>query len=136
MQPKVNPKILLAVGSTISIGGVFASTFMKQFWWFYLCYSFFFGIGVGMVYLIPMMCCWEYFPDRKGMVSGVIIGGFGFGTFIFGFISTALINPNDYSLKKHHEKYYPPEVADNTPICLRWLCLMWAILALIAIILV
>jgi OFA family oxalate/formate antiporter-like MFS transporter len=41
------------------------------------------GIGSGMNYLVPMVCCWEYFPKHKGTVTGIIVGAFGAGSFIF-----------------------------------------------------
>jgi len=56
-----------------------------------------FGIGYGfcngIAYTIPLKLCWDLYPERKGMVSGVIICGFGVGSFIFSFISTMLVNP-------------------------------------------
>jgi hypothetical protein len=42
-----------------------------------------------------IICGWEYFPNNRGFVNGMIVGGFGFGSFFFGFISTALINPDN-----------------------------------------
>ena len=29
------------------------------------------------------------------MVSGIVVGGFGFGSFMFGFIAQAIVNPDD-----------------------------------------
>ena len=40
-----------------------------------------------------------WFVDNKGVVSGIIIGGFGFGAFIFGFISTAIANPDNLPVR-------------------------------------
>ena len=54
-----------------------------------------FPIGVGLVYWPPIMCGWEWFPNNKGLISGLIVAGFGFGAFIFGFVSTELVNPNN-----------------------------------------
>ncbi len=52
-------------------------------------------IGIGLVYLVPILCGWEWFPLHKGLVSGLILSGYGLGGFIFGFISTKLVNPNN-----------------------------------------
>jgi hypothetical protein len=54
-----------------------------------------FPIGVGLVYYIPLISSWEWFPNKKGAVSGLIVGGFGFGAFIYGFVSTGIVNPDD-----------------------------------------
>lgn len=45
--------------------------------------------------MIPLMCGWDHFPERRGMVSGIIIGGFGFASFFFDMISTSIVNPED-----------------------------------------
>lgn len=54
-----------------------------------------FGICNGISYTIPLKVCWDHYPDRRGLVSGIIIGGFGLGSFIFGFVSTMLINAHN-----------------------------------------
>jgi len=41
------------------------------------------GIGSGMTYMLPMVCGWEYFPDNKGLITGIIIGSYGAGSFFF-----------------------------------------------------
>lgn len=48
-----------------------------------------------MCYWTPILCGYEWYPKRKGMVSGIIIGAFGFGAFIFGFLTTHIVNPNN-----------------------------------------
>jgi OFA family oxalate/formate antiporter-like MFS transporter len=45
--------------------------------------------------MVPLICSWEYFPDRKGLITGIIIGSYGFGSFLFTQLSTKLVNPND-----------------------------------------
>lgn len=54
-----------------------------------------FGVCNGLGYTIPLKICWDLFPNKKGMVTGVIICGFGVGSFVFGIVSTILINPEN-----------------------------------------
>ena len=35
-----------------------------------------------------------YFPNNKGLVSGIITGGFALCSFVFGLIFFAIVNPN------------------------------------------
>jgi hypothetical protein len=35
-----------------------------------------------------------YFPKREGFIAGIIIGSFGLGGFIYGLLSSYLVNPN------------------------------------------
>ena len=76
-----------------------------------------FPIGIGMMYWTPLICAWEYFPDRKGLISGLIIGAFGFGAFIFGFISTAIVNPENYQIDKSDkdDPYFSEQVTNRVP---------------------
>jgi len=38
-----------------------------------------FGLCNGLTYMVPMQHGWLWFPDYPGLVSGIIIGGFGIG---------------------------------------------------------
>ena len=68
---------------------------MENFWIFVLFYGVFFGFFAGLIYVIPIYLGWLYFPNNKGTVSGAVIGGYGFSTFIFNFIAKAIVNPNN-----------------------------------------
>lgn len=37
------------------------------------------GVGVGMAYIVPISVCIQWFPERKGLVTGVAVAGFGGG---------------------------------------------------------
>lgn len=37
------------------------------------------GIGAGMAYIVPITVCIRWFPDNKGLVTGVAVAGFGGG---------------------------------------------------------
>ncbi len=41
------------------------------------------GIGIGLSYVIPISVGVKWFPDKKGLVSGLAVAGFGFGAFIW-----------------------------------------------------
>ena len=38
---------------------------------------------------------WLFFPNQTGLISGIILAGYGFGALIFDNVSTAIINPNN-----------------------------------------
>jgi len=95
MQKRYSPKIIVFIGATISIVSIFIASRVNTWKWFVVFYGGVFPIGVGMMYWTPLICAWEYFPERKGLMSGLIIGAFGFGAFIFGFISAAVCNPHN-----------------------------------------
>ncbi len=37
------------------------------------------GAGIGLAYVVPIAVGMRWFPDHKGMISGVAVAGFGFG---------------------------------------------------------
>src|SRR5262245_61381690 len=49
------------------------------------------GIGCGLGYIAPVSTLVKWFPDRRGMATGMAIMGFGGGAFIAGRLNAALI---------------------------------------------
>jgi len=45
------------------------------------------GIGYGLGYLAPVSALVKWFPDRRGMATGMAIMGFGGGAFVAGYLN-------------------------------------------------
>lgn len=58
---------------------------------FYLFYGVVGGIGLGIGYLAPLSTVIAWFPDKKGLATGMCIMGFGFGSLVFGPLMAKLI---------------------------------------------
>src|SRR4029077_7686798 len=41
------------------------------------------GAGIGMVYVCPIAACVKWFPDLKGLITGLAVAGFGGGAYLF-----------------------------------------------------
>lgn len=41
------------------------------------------GVGYGCAYTPPIQALIEWFPDKRGLASGVVIAGFGSGALFF-----------------------------------------------------
>jgi MFS family permease len=88
-----------------------------------------FGVGMGFGYVAPMVVGYKHLPDQRGLVSGVIVGGFGAGSFIFNFVVTFIINPHDTELDD--DKYFDdPAIYNRVPTMFRTLGLIFLVLAL------
>mmetsp|Transcript_43040 Transcript_43040/g.31425 ORF Transcript_43040/g.31425 Transcript_43040/m.31425 type:complete len:130 (-) Transcript_43040:833-1222(-) len=113
-------KLLIAIGSSVSIFFVLASSYTYKFAWFIVTYGVGFTIGVGLTYFPPMIASWEWFPKNRGFASGMILCGFGFGAFFFGFIAIALVNPNNEEpvVVENGDKLYSYDVAERVPFML------------------
>ena len=51
---------------------------------FFLSYGVLGGIGLGIGYMAPISTLVKWFPDRKGLATGLAIMGFGFSALLFG----------------------------------------------------
>lgn len=84
MMAKVGPR-KLAVASAIVLGlgyilgGLFGNTFILQL----ICIGIIGGAGIGLGYVVPIAVGVKWFPDKKGMVTGLAVAGFGFGAMIW-----------------------------------------------------
>lgn len=102
------------------------------------------GFGFGMIYMLPIRNAWLFYPDRKGMVSGIILSSYSVGAIVWSFLSTYLANPNnDHTTILiqngiSHEKLFDPdsEVALNTPEMLRVLSYIFLAMALLSTLLI
>ena len=80
--PRFGPRKLAVLGSTMfSVGYVLAglALTMESTPLFYLGYGFIGGAGIGLGYVTPVATVAKWFPERKGLVTGVVIMGFGLG---------------------------------------------------------
>lgn len=72
-----------------------------------------FGLGIGFSYIPIMKNCWLYFPDKKGLISGMILLGYGSSAFIFTWISDNIVNPNMEKVDTV-TGFFHKEIADRT----------------------
>ena len=52
-----------------------------------------YGLGIGMGCYPILKTTWKYFPENKGLLTGLLLSVFGLCTFIFTSIADAIINP-------------------------------------------
>ena len=58
----------------------------------YITYGMFGGIGLGVGYITPVSTLVKWFPDRRGLATGLAIMGFGFASMISSPVMNHLIN--------------------------------------------
>jgi MFS family permease len=79
----------LCWGIGFLVGALGIST--HQLWLVYLGYGFIGGIGLGIGYITPVSTLISWFPDRRGMSTGMAIMGFGGGALIASPLSDSLM---------------------------------------------
>jgi len=53
---------------------------LKQMWMVFLGSGFIVGFGLGIIYMSPVAALQKWFPDKRGLASGISVSGFGAGT--------------------------------------------------------
>lgn len=64
---------------------------LENLYLLYICYGVLGGIGLGVGYIAPVSTLVKWFPDRRGLATGLAIMGFGFASLIAGPIIQRLI---------------------------------------------
>jgi OFA family oxalate/formate antiporter-like MFS transporter len=84
MLAKLGPRCLAMLGGVVLglgyiLGGFFGGSFVGQL----VCIGLIGGAGIGLGYVVPIKVGIAWFPDKKGIVSGLAVAGFGFGATIW-----------------------------------------------------
>jgi MFS family permease len=124
----------------MSVAGVYGSSFTQNISIYLFLYCVPNGIGCGMCYFVALICGWEHYPNRKGLVTGCILAGYGFSSFIFSLLSTKLVNPDGKDAEipgpTPDVNFFEPVVADRVPYMIQTLCYIWVGLVTVATVLI
>jgi MFS transporter, OFA family, oxalate/formate antiporter len=104
IQDRLGPRIVATSGGIFLGAGMILATFTGHFSsntaliWLLLTFSVLGGIGIGAAYVCPIATCVKWFPDKRGLVTGLAVAGFGAGAFFFAPLAKALISGGAYEL--------------------------------------
>jgi OFA family oxalate/formate antiporter-like MFS transporter len=83
--------VALTGGLLYSLGVFLASYSANSLHWLYFSYGVIGGIGLGFGYIVPIAVLVKWFPDKRGLITGVAVGGFGAGALVTAPVATRLI---------------------------------------------
>lgn len=83
--------MLAAVFFGVGVAGSGLATALESLFLLYLSYGVIGGIGLGIGYIAPVSTLVKWFPDRRGLATGMAIMGFGFAALLSGPAAAALI---------------------------------------------
>jgi oxalate/formate antiporter len=94
---RFGPRLLIAIGALLSGGSWVLSAWVDNIWALYFTYGVLGGFGTGIIYvgIIGLMVRW--FPDRRGLATGLAAAGYGFGAFFTSFPIDSMIKSSGYA---------------------------------------
>ncbi len=99
LQDKIGPRKVATIGGILLglsflLGALLVAE--NRPWALYLTYGIIGGAGIGFAYVCPIAAAVKWFPDKKGLITGLAVAGFGAGALFFaGPASTLLLPPGE-----------------------------------------
>jgi OFA family oxalate/formate antiporter-like MFS transporter len=85
IQDRRGPRPVALGGGLLYAAGILLASLVSskdQLWLLVLTYGVMGGIGLGAAYITPIAMLTKWFPDRRGLITGIAVAGFGFGAVI------------------------------------------------------
>jgi OFA family oxalate/formate antiporter-like MFS transporter len=98
IQDRRGPRpVALGGGILYAVGIILASLVGSpdQLWLLVLTYGVMGGIGLGAAYITPIAMLAKWFPDRRGLITGIAVAGFGFGAVVTAPVAKTLLAGTD-----------------------------------------
>ncbi|HET6562414.1 MAG TPA: OFA family MFS transporter [Marmoricola sp.] len=95
IQDKKGPRIVAIIGGIIYAAGIILASFSggeSQLWLLIGGYGVISGFGLGFAYIVPIAMLQKWFPDKTGLITGLAVGGFGFGAVLTAPVAQWLID--------------------------------------------
>ena len=95
IQDVRGPRVVALTGGVIYALGVLLASFVDngdQLWLLILGYGVISGFGLGFAYIVPIAMLLKWFPDKRGLITGLAVGGFGFGAVLTSPVAQWLID--------------------------------------------
>ena len=91
-QDKKGPRLVATVGGVLLGLGLILSGVVKSYAGIVVSYGIISGIGIGLAYVCPISTGVKWFPDMRGLITGISVAGFGAGALIAAPIASRLID--------------------------------------------
>ena len=78
-----SPRVVALSGGFLYGLGVFLAGFCaNRLGWLYFTYGVMGGAGVGIAFIVPVAVLVKWFPDHRGLITGIAVAGFGSGALV------------------------------------------------------
>ncbi len=91
LQDRRGPRPAALIGAVLVSLGFFLTSFTSSLVFLYIVFGVIVGAGNGFGYATPIPVASKWFPDKRGLIVGLMVGGYGASSAIIGPLATALI---------------------------------------------
>ena len=91
-QDRRGPAVVSLAGAILFSAGIFLSRYTDSLAWLYGCYGVVVGLGSGIGYTCPLSVGMKWFPERRGLVTGMMVMGYGAGGAVIAPLAGYLIH--------------------------------------------
>jgi OFA family oxalate/formate antiporter-like MFS transporter len=91
LQDRLGPRIVAIIGGALLGIGMIIASQAESIAGMVIGYGIISGIGIGFAYVCPIACGVKWFPDKRGLISGLSVAGFGAGALIVGPLAQGLM---------------------------------------------
>lgn len=96
LQDRLGPRLVATIGGLLLglsflLGALLVNG--DRPWALFLTYGVIGGAGIGFGYVCPIAAAVKWFPDKKGLITGLAVAGFGAGALFFAGPASALLLP-------------------------------------------
>ncbi|MGE7876698.1 L-lactate MFS transporter [Peribacillus muralis] len=92
LQEKWGLRSLVAIAGIVLGAGLIASSFVSSLLVLYITAGVVVGFADGLAYITSLSNLIKWFPERKGLISGISVSAYGLGSLLFKYINTWLLN--------------------------------------------
>ncbi|GAA2417565.1 OFA family MFS transporter [Actinomadura vinacea] len=95
VQDARGPRVVALTGGVVYSLGILlagAASDAGDLWLLVLGYGVIAGFGLGLGYIVPIAMLQKWFPDKRGLITGIAVGGFGFGAVLTSPVAQALVD--------------------------------------------
>lgn len=93
---RFGPRILLSAGAILTGLSWVLAAGATNITAIYLTYGLLGGIGTGIIYVGVVCHMVQWFPDRRGLATGLVAAGYGFGAILTTFPISQVLKASDY----------------------------------------
>jgi OFA family oxalate/formate antiporter-like MFS transporter len=92
LQDRRGPRLGALIGAFAIAAAYLLASLTRSLWFLYLTFGVIGGIGNGVGYSTAIPVASKWFPDRRGLAVGLMVGAYGAGSAVVGPVATHLLD--------------------------------------------